>query len=128
MVHEFLLLGNPVGVLHQVALIEPWPVLGFEVTGEVVTAVVLHTLPIATCGEEVQRVQRVVILTLSNHVLLADVRHGVVEVERQLIVTELSRITEVEVVTVEVVVVDKTGRVGSTERQVCLVLVSTCRD
>ena len=114
MVHKLFLLGNPVGVLHQVSLVEPRPVLGLEVARQVVAAVVLHALPVTTSGEEIQSIERVVVLTLSNHILLADVGQCIVEVQSQLVIAELGGVAEVEVVAVEVVVVDKTCRVGGT--------------
>ena len=127
-VGEVVALGNPIGVLHRHSLTSVRPVLHGKVTVGVVTLEILNSIPVGTGGEQIQRNQRVEILSLRNHVVLLDARHHVAQVEGHLVVEQLGGIAHREVVTVEVVVVDNTTGIGGTQREIGLVFVRSGRE
>ena len=117
-------IGNPVGVLHRQSVTEV-PVLNIDTTRLVKDFKGTDSVKALTTWEEVERYQRVEVLTLSHEVHVALLHIVEVEVESQLVVQEVGRVAECEVVTVIAVVGHDTIGIGSTYRCVSLVLAVT---
>ena len=120
--------GNPPGVLHRQTVVAQRPVHRLDVAAHVVALVVLVLVDVVTAREEVNRHQRVGVLTLREHVLLLDFRVHGVQVEGHAAVEELRGVAGGEGVAVEVVVLDDTSGVDRTGRNVGLVLLVARRE
>ena len=98
------------------------PVLYIDLTYRVVDFEGTDTVEVLTTREEVERYDGITIFPLSDEVLVTLLDIVEAEVQRQLIVEEVRRVTEAEVVAIVLAVGDDPCSVGRTQREVSLIL------
>ena len=127
MVDEALALCDPVGVLHT-HVVGVRPVLYGEVAVRVVTLIVAELAEIVAGGEEIDSNERVVVLSLRDHVLLLGSGEHIADIERHAVVQERCGVAESHIVTVHIVAVDDALGVGGAYREIGLVVVAAHRE
>ena len=123
MVDKTLALGFPIGVLHRDVVVVG-PILHGEIAARIVALEIAQLAEIVTCGKQVDRHQRIVVLALTDHVLLLDSGEHIAQVERHAVVKETGGVAHTDVIAVVVVAVDDALGIGGAERQISLVLVA----